>query len=602
MNGWRVDGFDEVRELGAGAQGRVVLAVPHGAGNARVAIKYLAPALLADERSLAVFRREAETLARVGDPNVARLYQYVENPQGAAIVMEAVAGASLREVLDQQDGQGLAPEAALTVLKGSLLGLAAAHAVGVVHRDYKPANVVVQPDGASKLIDFGIAVLTGQGSRAGTPAYMAPEQWQGGPASPATDLYAASCVFYECLTGAKPYRGGTIAQLMTQHLNAPVPFQDAPEPLRPLLARGLAKDPGRRLWNAGEFVAELERHAVAAYGPDWERRGVRALAAAVAALASAVPLAMLGSFAAEGTMPATAAPGSVPLQQSAASHAADAVARPGRGFFKRAGGTKTVIAAAAAIGAAAAIAGGFVIADRRSGTSTEVSPSTRAGGGGSPTATATAGGQATGRLRVGFRNPGPLGAGANPTAAYDLTVEPANVAPGATLKITVTVTHAAPGWLIFFVGEDRNTDTRMSFWPTPPAAPGKLPEGDGTVIVSRMELTGDQSDPQPGGQTITRVTLVHTATVPAGTVRPGRYLVSPFVPLAVTNIQSEGGKRHSAASVGAYVEGSLPAVTVLGGSGPAPVTSTPAPPPTTRGPAPCPTITRADGSRIVRCN
>ncbi|MCP9966810.1 hypothetical protein LUX57_18220 [Actinomadura madurae] len=290
-----------------------------------------------------------------------------------------------------------------------------------------------------------------------------------------------------------------------------------------------------------------------------------------------------------------------PLQQSAASHSADAVARHGRGFVRRAGGTKTVIAAAAAIGAAAAIAGGFVIADRRSGTSTEVSPSTRAGGGGSPTATATAGGQATGRLRVGFRNPGPLGAGPNPTAAYDLTVEPANVTPGATLKITVKVTHAAPGSLIFFVGEDRNTDTRMSFWPTPPAAPEQLPEGDGTVIVSRMELTGDQSDPQPGGQT-TRVTFVHTATVPAGTVRPGRYLVSPFVPLAVTNIQSEGGKRHSAASVGAYVEGSLPAVTVLGGSGPAPVTSTPAPPPTTREPAPCPTITRADGSRIVRCN
>lgn len=204
-------------------------------------------------------------------------------------------------------------------------------------------------------------------------------------------------------------------------------------------------------------------------------------------------------------------------------------------------------------------------------------------------------------MRVGFRNPGPLGAGPNPTAAYDLTVEPANVTPGATLKITVKVTHAAPGSLIFFVGEDRNTDTRMSFWPTPPAAPEQLPEGDGTVIVSRMELTGDQSDPQPGGQT-TRVTFVHTATVPAGTVRPGRYLVSPFVPLAVTNIQSEGGKRHSAASVGAYVEGSLPEVTVLGGSGPAPVTSTPAPPPTTREPAPCPTITRADGSRIVRCN
>lgn len=101
----------------------------------------------------------------------------------------------------------MAPEAALTVLKGSLLGLAAAHAVGVVHRDYKPANVVVQPDGTSKLIDFGIAVLTGQGSRAGTPAYMAPEQWQGGPASPpptSTQRAASS-------SSASPVRSRTAA-------------------------------------------------------------------------------------------------------------------------------------------------------------------------------------------------------------------------------------------------------------------------------------------------------------------------------------------------------------------------------------------------------
>ncbi|TDC76014.1 serine/threonine-protein kinase, partial [Actinomadura sp. 7K507] len=191
MNGWRVEGFDEVGELGAGAQGRVVLAVPEGRhGGGQVAIKYLAPALLGDERSVEVFRREAGTLARVADPHVARLFRYVESPQGAAIVMEAVEGASLREVLDGSDGT-LSPEAALVVLKGSLLGLAAAHAVGVVHRDYKPANVVVQPEGGSKLIDFGIAVLSGQSSRAGTPAYMAPEQWEGSPASPATDLYAA---------------------------------------------------------------------------------------------------------------------------------------------------------------------------------------------------------------------------------------------------------------------------------------------------------------------------------------------------------------------------------------------------------------------------
>ncbi|WP_339155053.1 serine/threonine-protein kinase [Actinomadura luteofluorescens] len=257
MNEWRVDGFDEIRELGSGAQGRVVLAEPRGGNGALVAIKYLAPAPQADEASPAVFRREAETLARVANPHVARLYRYVEGPGGAAIVMEAVTGTSLRAVLDRHGDGGFAPEAALTVLKGSLLGLAAAHAVGVVHRDYKPANVVVQPEGASKLIDFGIAVLTGPELPRGHARYMAPEQWQGEPASPATDIYAASCVFFECLTGARPYRGGSTAQLMAQHLNTPVPLESVPEPVRPMLARGLAKNPGQRLWNAGEFVGGL---------------------------------------------------------------------------------------------------------------------------------------------------------------------------------------------------------------------------------------------------------------------------------------------------------------------------------------------------------
>jgi serine/threonine protein kinase len=111
-----------------------------------VAIKYLAPALLGDPRHKAMFRDEVNMLVRVADPHVARLYEYVGTPEGAAIVMEAVNGVSLREVLRHGP---MAPEAALVVLKGSLLGLAAAHAVRVVHRDYKPANVLVEGNGNS---------------------------------------------------------------------------------------------------------------------------------------------------------------------------------------------------------------------------------------------------------------------------------------------------------------------------------------------------------------------------------------------------------------------------------------------------------------------
>ena len=108
-----------------------------------------------------MFRGEAAVLASMDNPHVVRLYEYVESSSGAAIVMELVDGVSLRQILARQGGT--TPEAALVVLQGSLLGLAAAHARGVVHRDYKPDNVLVDGDGASKLTDFGIAARAGDG-------------------------------------------------------------------------------------------------------------------------------------------------------------------------------------------------------------------------------------------------------------------------------------------------------------------------------------------------------------------------------------------------------------------------------------------------------
>ncbi|MCP2343469.1 serine/threonine-protein kinase [Actinomadura rupiterrae] len=288
MDGWRVPGFTTVRTLGQGGQGSVVLA-RHDASGTLVAIKYVD-----DRADRALLRREAAMLGRAASPHVARLFQLVETAEGAAIVMEAVDGVPLRTVLERHGA--LAPEAALTVLKGSLLGLAAAHGLGVVHRDYKPANVVVPPDGRSKLIDFGIAVTAGRASGgAGTPAYMAPEQWRHGVATPATDVYAATCVFFECVTGRRPFAGGQTV-LEHAHVNEPPPVEAVPEPLRNLVAHGMAKDPARRPPSASAFVGELEAVASAVYGPDWEGRGVRALAASAAALASLFPIAaLLGS-------------------------------------------------------------------------------------------------------------------------------------------------------------------------------------------------------------------------------------------------------------------------------------------------------------------
>ncbi|RBQ17592.1 serine/threonine protein kinase [Spongiactinospora rosea] len=286
--GWGVPGYREVRELGAGGGGRVVLAVHEETGT-HVAIKYLAGHLRGEPGFLDRFQDEARLLFGLhGEPNIARLYEYVQNPGGAAIVMELVDGVSLRAILRENGATG--PEAALAVLKGSLLGLAAAHALGVVHRDYKPENIVVTGEGASKLVDFGIAVRAGGGEgAAGTPPYMAPEQWAGAPGTPASDVYAATAVFYECLTGHRPFRATTPDVLRYQHEHEPVPLAEVPEPVRGLLATGMAKDPAARPAGALHLVVELERIARAAYGDDWEDRGRRRLAELALLLVSLFP-------------------------------------------------------------------------------------------------------------------------------------------------------------------------------------------------------------------------------------------------------------------------------------------------------------------------
>ena len=162
-----VPGYTGLKVLGSGGFGEVVLA-RHDASGTLVAIKYLRAQLLADPQFAGLFRAEAAVLASLADPNVVRLYEYVESPGGAAIVMELVEGVSLREVLSRQGAT--TAEAALVVLQGSLLGLAAAHARGVVHRDYKPENVLIDGAGASKLTDFGIAARTGDSADGGRDA------------------------------------------------------------------------------------------------------------------------------------------------------------------------------------------------------------------------------------------------------------------------------------------------------------------------------------------------------------------------------------------------------------------------------------------------
>ena len=291
---WMLPGFTELTPLGAGSFGRVVLA-RHDQSGTEVAIKYLYARYLGDAEHVARFREEARQAARVISPHVAKLHEFVERPEGAAIVMEAVPGVSLKAVLAEG---ALEPEAALAVLKGSLLGLAAAHAAGTVHRDYKPDNVLVGADRQSKLVDFGLAVLAGA---TGVPAAR-PRTWRRSsgpipwPPRPPTSTRPPACS-----SRASPGNGRTPPTIRpccaictstrrsrsARHRN----------PIRELIRRGMAKKPEQRPANAAEFVSEVEQAARAGYGEDWEKRGLSRLAGRAAALMALSPVAMLAAAA-----------------------------------------------------------------------------------------------------------------------------------------------------------------------------------------------------------------------------------------------------------------------------------------------------------------
>ena len=285
MPEWNVPGYRPLRALGSGGFGDVILA-RHDASGVLVAIKYLRSDVLADTAFTRMFRGEAAALASLDDPNVVRLYEYVESPSGAAIVMELIEGVTLREILTHH-GQ-TTPEAALVVLRDSLMGLAAGHRRGAVHGGYKPENVLVKGDGVIKLADFGLAARTADHVLpVGTFAYAAPEQIPGALASPAGDVYAATATFYECLTGYTPF--SRESGELRQHRAEPARLGGVPAPLRPLVAAGMVKDPARRPAEATAFVAELQTVASAAYGKGWADRGRLHLGQAALLLAALWP-------------------------------------------------------------------------------------------------------------------------------------------------------------------------------------------------------------------------------------------------------------------------------------------------------------------------
>ncbi|HEY2705391.1 MAG TPA: hypothetical protein VGL20_17040, partial [Candidatus Dormibacteraeota bacterium] len=205
--------------------------------------------------------------------NLAALVDWAETEEGVLIIGELVDGVSLRALLD---ATGLLPvEAALVVLRDSLLAAAAANDAGLPRGDQRPETVVLTRRGEARLLQVGLTTVA-------TAPYLAPEVWQGGPATPASDVYAATALLVECLGGGPPFGGDAdTGELRDRHLGAPIPVERVPEALRGLVRHGLDKDPHQRCAEARLLLLELAATAGGALGAGWERRGREQLAAAV---------------------------------------------------------------------------------------------------------------------------------------------------------------------------------------------------------------------------------------------------------------------------------------------------------------------------------
>ena len=280
MTEWSVSGYTRIRGLGADHTGSAVLA-RHDASGSPVVIRFLPAASLREPGYRARVRADANRLAGLQHSGVARLLEYVETDQGVAVVREHVNGVTLRTLLGEEDALG--SQAVLTVLKGMLLGLAAAHTRGVLHRGCTPATVLITQTGGIVLADFGLTgPLAAQSLASGTYFYLAPERWDTGEATPAADLYATAATCFECVAGAPPFFSDDLAVLRSLHQRTPPPIEVVPEAMRDLLRRGLAKTPADRPAGAAQFLTELEEAAVRGYGTGWEARGRTELAELVA--------------------------------------------------------------------------------------------------------------------------------------------------------------------------------------------------------------------------------------------------------------------------------------------------------------------------------
>jgi serine/threonine protein kinase len=280
--GTRLGSYEVFAPIGAGGMGEVYRAHDTKLGR-NVAIKVLPEAVAHDPERLSRFQREAKVLASLNHPNIATIYGLEQANGTSYLVMELVNGENLADRIKREGGRDGALEVgeALTIARQIAEALEAAHEKGIVHRDLKPANVKVTPEGAVKVLDFGLAkalsdepasedvsksptlsmAATRQGVILGTAAYMAPEQAKGKTVDRRADVWAFGAVLYEMLTGQPAFPGEDVTEILAAVVRAEPDWNrlpNTPAAIRTLLRRCLAKDVRQRLQHIGEARFALE--------------------------------------------------------------------------------------------------------------------------------------------------------------------------------------------------------------------------------------------------------------------------------------------------------------------------------------------------------
>jgi serine/threonine-protein kinase len=239
-----------------------------------VAIKLLHAFLADDPEFKSRFEKEARNIARLKHPHIVQVYDFENDPENDSyyMVMELIDGPTLKDVLFRlsEQGQGMPLAEALRIMREAAGALAYAHSQNMIHRDVKPANLMLDKDNRVVLTDFGIAKIvtgiqfTASGGMVGTPAYMAPEQGLGEAGDERSDLYSLGVIFFQLVTGRLPYEGDTPLSIILKHLNDPTPSARAYNPELPveadqIISRLMSKDPNDRYQTAGDLIADLER-------------------------------------------------------------------------------------------------------------------------------------------------------------------------------------------------------------------------------------------------------------------------------------------------------------------------------------------------------